>query len=101
MFIITMPASFNVGDTIECKINAAPERVTYRDELTLVIEPNGERTEPEIHQIGAVYGAGRDSNGVQVARFVCPETIVTDPAELQDIDELRARVELLHDREVT
>jgi hypothetical protein len=43
MFIISMPKTFKVGDTVDCRINAAPARVTWRDAGTLVIEPDDPR----------------------------------------------------------
>jgi hypothetical protein len=43
VFIITMPKTFAVGETAECRINRKPTRVTWRDERTLVIEPGDSR----------------------------------------------------------
>jgi hypothetical protein len=43
MFTINMPVTFQIGDTIDCRINAAPARVTWRDAKTLVIEPEDAR----------------------------------------------------------
>ena len=36
MFALNIPSTF--GDTIDCRINGKPTRVTWRDEHTLVIE---------------------------------------------------------------
>ena len=36
MFALNIPSTF--GDTIDCRINGKPRRVTWRDEHTLVIE---------------------------------------------------------------
>jgi hypothetical protein len=36
MFALNIPST--VGDTIDCRINGKPRRVTWRDEHTLVIE---------------------------------------------------------------
>ena len=36
MFALNIPSTF--GDTIDCRINGKPKRVTWRDEHTLVIE---------------------------------------------------------------
>ena len=44
MFMISTPKTFKVGDTIDCRINDAPQRLTWRDENTLVIEPDDART---------------------------------------------------------
>jgi hypothetical protein len=38
-----MPVTFKIGDTADCRINAAPARVTWRDADTLVIEPDDAR----------------------------------------------------------
>jgi hypothetical protein len=43
MFIIPMPKTFKVGDTADVRINGRPERVTWRDAKTLVIEPDDAR----------------------------------------------------------
>jgi hypothetical protein len=43
MFIIHMPLDFKVGDTRDCRINREPARVTWRDQHTLVIEPDDAR----------------------------------------------------------
>jgi hypothetical protein len=40
MFIIHLPRSFKLGDTVDCRINSKPRRITWRDNRTLVIEPN-------------------------------------------------------------
>lgn len=39
MFMISMRRTFKVGATADCRINGKPERLTWRDEDTLVIEP--------------------------------------------------------------
>jgi hypothetical protein len=44
MFMIHMPKTFKVGDTADCRINGDPQRVTWRDKNTLVIEPDDVRT---------------------------------------------------------
>ncbi len=38
-----MPLAFKIGDTQDCRINGKPERLTWRDEDTLVIEPDDAR----------------------------------------------------------
>jgi hypothetical protein len=43
MFIIHMPEDFKVGDTQPCRINGESQRVTWRDQHTLVIEPDDVR----------------------------------------------------------
>ena len=43
MFVIHMPKSFRVGDTKDCRINGEPKQVTWRDEDTLVIDPDDAR----------------------------------------------------------
>ena len=44
MFALNIPSTF--GDTIDCRINGKPKRVTQRDEHTLVIEANPYATAP-------------------------------------------------------
>jgi hypothetical protein len=44
MFVIYMPKTLKVGDSVNCHINGEPRRVTWCDEDTLVIEPNDVRT---------------------------------------------------------
>jgi hypothetical protein len=43
MFMMTMPKTFKVGDTADCRINKQPARLTWRDPNTLVIEPDEAR----------------------------------------------------------
>jgi hypothetical protein len=43
MFVIHMPRTFKVGDTMDCRINGESQCVTWRDETTLVIEPDDAR----------------------------------------------------------
>ena len=43
MFMISFPLGFKVGDTVDCRINREPARVTWRDTDHLVIEPNDAR----------------------------------------------------------
>jgi len=44
MFALNIPSTF--GDTIDCRINGKPRRVTWRDEHTLVIEADPYATAP-------------------------------------------------------
>jgi thiamine biosynthesis protein ThiC len=43
MFMINMPLDFKVGETRDCKINREPKRITWRNQHTLVIEPDDAR----------------------------------------------------------
>lgn len=43
MLVLNMPPTFKVGDTVDCRINQKPARVTWRDKDTLVIEPGDVR----------------------------------------------------------
>lgn len=43
MFMLTMPATFRIGDTADCKINRKPARVTWTGKTTLLIEPDDPR----------------------------------------------------------
>ena len=44
MFALNIPSTFR--DTIDCRINGKPKRVTWRDEHTLVIEADPYATAP-------------------------------------------------------
>ena len=44
MFALNIPSTF--GDTIDCRINGKPKRVTWRDEHMLVIEADPYATAP-------------------------------------------------------
>jgi hypothetical protein len=67
MFVIHFPTTFPVGDTVDCRINGKAERVTYRDENTLVIEPDDAR------KIMQMSYAGPDGNDVPVSGFICSD----------------------------
>lgn len=43
MFVISLPKTVGIGDTVDCRINTEPAKVTYRDANTLVIEPGDAR----------------------------------------------------------
>src|SRR5215470_13109237 len=43
MFFMSMPKTFKIGDTLDCRINMEPARLTWRDAKTLVIEPEDAR----------------------------------------------------------
>ncbi len=43
MFMIHLPKNVKVGDTVDCRINSKPSKVTWRDHHTLVIDPNDAR----------------------------------------------------------
>jgi hypothetical protein len=43
MFAIHLSNNVGIGDTVDCRINAEPARVTWRDAQTLVIEPGDAR----------------------------------------------------------
>jgi hypothetical protein len=52
MFALNIPSTF--GDTIDCRINGEPKRVTWRDEHTLVIEADPYATAPvDTNKFGA------------------------------------------------
>jgi hypothetical protein len=52
MFIIHLPKTIKVGDTIDCRINAEPAKVTWRDKETLVIG------EDDAREVEAITDAG-------------------------------------------
>jgi hypothetical protein len=40
MLFLSMPLTFKVGDTAECKINGEPTQVSWPERATLVIDPH-------------------------------------------------------------
>jgi hypothetical protein len=58
MFFITLPKSFKIGDTVDCRINQEPARVTWRDPDHLVIEPDDARL---------ILGIDKDSESIAFA----------------------------------
>jgi hypothetical protein len=54
MFALNIPSTF--GDTIDCRINGKPKRITWRDEHTLVIEADPYATAPvDTDKFGACW----------------------------------------------
>ena len=54
MFALNIPSTF--GDTIDCRINGKPKRVTWRDEHTLVIQADPYATAPvDTNKFGAYW----------------------------------------------
>jgi hypothetical protein len=43
MLAVHMPKAYCIGDTVETTINGEAKRVTWRDEKTLLLEPNDPR----------------------------------------------------------
>lgn len=43
MFVINLPKTLKIGNTVACRINKQPARITWRDTDTLVIEPDDVR----------------------------------------------------------
>jgi sortase (surface protein transpeptidase) len=43
MFMMQVPKTMKVGDTVDCRINQEPARLTWTDAETLTIEPNDAR----------------------------------------------------------
>ena len=79
MFALNIPSTF--GDTIDCRINGKPKRVTWRDEHTLVIEADPYATAPvDTDKFGANWtGLGRlasELRGDRTARGISRPTNV-------------------------
>jgi hypothetical protein len=65
-FFISMPPDFKIGETRDCKINKQPERLTWRDKGTLVIEPNDARKIVHMHrQSDCIQFACADADGTE------------------------------------
>ena len=58
MFALNIASTF--GDTIDCRINGKPKRVTWRDEHTLVIEADPYATAP-VEQVRRQLGGLRSA----------------------------------------
>jgi hypothetical protein len=54
MFFISLPLAVKVGDTVECKFNGKPKQVTWRDAVTLVIEPSDARVIVDVRNDGTL-----------------------------------------------
>jgi hypothetical protein len=65
MFFVSMPKDFKVGDTVDCRINREPARVTWRDVDHLVIEPGDVRVIMAVNKEGGLID------------FVCGDTDTT------------------------
>jgi hypothetical protein len=75
MFALNIPSTF--GDSIDCRINGEPKRVTWRDEHTLVIEPNPYATAPvDTNKFGASW-AGLEALASQLRHDRTPKGIST------------------------
>ena len=79
MFALNILSTF--GDTIDCRINGKPKRVTWRDEHTLVIETDPYATAPvDTDKFGANWtGLGRlasELRGDRTARGISGPTNV-------------------------
>jgi len=73
MFLISMPTTFKVGDTEDCRINGKPEKITWRDRNTLVIEPNDARQILNVERTGDMLSfscASEDGSGMVLMPFI-------------------------------
>ena len=82
MFPLNIPSTF--GDTIDCRINGKPKRVTWRDEHTLVIEADPYATAPvDTDKFGADWTglealAGQLRGDCTVRRISRPTNVVVE-----------------------
>jgi hypothetical protein len=78
MFLMHLPASVQIGDTVDVRINSEPARVTWRDAQTLVIEPNDVRRVVRMREEpGMTTFICADADGSSNFRILTPE----DPDE--------------------
>jgi hypothetical protein len=71
MFMMTMPKTFKVGDTADCRIYKEPARITWRDPHTLVIEPDDAR---------AIMAVDREGD---LITFFCGEAVTRNDRVFQ------------------
>jgi hypothetical protein len=78
MFFISKPETFTVGDTADCRINGKPERVTWKDKGTLIIEPGDARRIVEVRQtVGTLDGREAVLNC-----FLCADSEGREPVSI-------------------
>jgi hypothetical protein len=70
MFILSLPATVKVGDTVDCRINGAAARVAWREEGTLVIEPGDVREILKVVKDGDLHRFTCASAGMTRADYV-------------------------------
>jgi hypothetical protein len=80
--IIDMPVSFKVADSADCRINGKSKQVTWRDNKTLVIEPDALRAIITVNNDGELncffYGdRGSKQNDYNVDSSLFPDVIVS------------------------
>jgi hypothetical protein len=82
MFIIHMPKDFKIGETRDVRINQMPQRLTWRDEETLVIEPSDARTISRVSLEHSVEG--------DLLCFICGDVgdVMFEPLESGDVNEI-------------
>jgi hypothetical protein len=69
MFFISIPEKHKIGDTVDCRINQKPVRLTWRDPKTLVIEPNDARAIVSISIDGGLIHFVCGDRGVAVSQY--------------------------------
>lgn len=69
MFVMTMAATFRIGDRADVRINGEPATLTWRDATTLVINDQDARR-IVMHEIGGIDGAG-----CPVQTFTCGDAM--------------------------
>jgi hypothetical protein len=76
MFMIAMPKDFTVGQTADCRINGKPQRLTWRDEDTLVIEPGDARKILTAHRSRELIHFACGDAGLDKADYGCDGPVV-------------------------
>jgi hypothetical protein len=91
MFIIHLPTSVHLGDTVDVQINGEPARVTYRNTQTLVIEPDDARhivaikREPDLNTFICA-----DQDGFADFQVIDPYNRYQSPQEIALEEKLKA-----------
>ncbi len=65
MFIMTLPNTTKIGDTVDVKINGQPERLTHRDATSLVVH--------NLYGDDAVHCIVKTNTDGALVRFICAD----------------------------
>jgi hypothetical protein len=74
MFVLSLPRTVKIGDTVDCKINGKAKTVTYRDAKTLVV--------------GDARSIIQISEGDNVRTFVCSEADISAGSTMAPPDDV-------------
>jgi hypothetical protein len=91
MFMMQTPKTFKIGESIDCKINGEPSRMTWKDADTLVIEPGDERAILSTRIDGDLRVFMCSHSGVAAGRYAVEQgpggVVVSAPFDLFEEEE--------------